>query len=72
MLTVFYRQTGQLEEAIAQASWACEILKKRLGDRHAALIPVYDTLAQLAAENGLEAEARRYQELSRSLGGGRE
>lgn len=67
MLTAFYRQTHQLEGAIAQASWAAEILKKRLGEGHAALIPVYQTLAELTLENGQVAESRRYLRMAEAL-----
>jgi hypothetical protein len=63
MLTTFYRQTKQLEGAIAQASWAAEIIKKRLGAEHAALLPVYRTLADLSQENGQSGESERYRHL---------
>jgi hypothetical protein len=67
MLTTFYRQTSQLEGAIAQASWAAEILKKRFGSGHAALLPVYRSLQQLCLEDGQAGESERYRILAAAL-----
>jgi hypothetical protein len=64
MLTAFYRQVGQLEGAIAQASWAAEILKNRLGPAHPALVPVYQALSELSQENGQAAESERYRHMA--------
>lgn len=65
MLTAFYRQTHQMNEAVAQASWAAELLKSRLGLYHTGLAPVYQTLAELLHDDGQRAEAERYRGLAR-------
>jgi hypothetical protein len=66
MLVAFYRQTRQINEAVAQALWAAELLKKKLGAGNAGLAPVYQTLAELLAEDGQSAESQRYRALAKS------
>ena len=65
MLVAFYRQTRQLNEAAAQSLWAAELLKKKLGERHHGLAPVYQTLAELLADDGQQAESQRYKALAK-------
>ena len=69
MLTAFYRQTHQMDEAVAQAAWAAEILKGRLGPTHPALAPVYRTLAELHQAEGHADEANRYLALAKAVSG---
>lgn len=64
MLTAFYLQTRQLQDAISQASWALEILKGKLGEGHHGLAPVYRTLAELHLQDGNKAESDRYNKLA--------
>lgn len=64
MLTAFYLQTRQLQDAITQASWALQILKGKLGEGHPGLVPVYRTLAELSLQDGNKAEAERYATLA--------
>ena len=68
MLVAFYRQTRQHNEAVAQALWAAELMKSKLGEGHAGLAPVYQTLAELLAEDGQQAESQRYRALARACG----
>ncbi len=64
MLTAFYLQTRQLQDAISQASWALEILKGKLGNGHRGLAPIYRTLAELSLQDGNRAEADRFTALA--------
>ena len=70
MLTAFYRQTHQLDEAVAQASWALELLKAKLGQVHPGLAPVYRTLSELHEAQKRPEEAARCLGLARSCEGG--
>jgi hypothetical protein len=71
MLTAFYRQTHQMDEAAAQATWAAEILKGRLGNNHPALAPVYKTLAELCQAEGFHDDAQRYLGLAKAAQSGK-
>ena len=66
-LTSFYSQMDQYNEAIAQSSWAIEIVKKRLGQEHAALEPLYLNMADLQRCEGNEEESARYEKLALAL-----
>ncbi len=68
MLVAFYRETRQLNEAVAQATWAAEILKGKLGTSHPGLVPVYRALSDLLKEDGQGEEADRYLGLAREAG----
>lgn len=57
MLSAFYLQTRQINEAISQARWALELLKKKLGPIHPGLAPIFRTLAELYRKEGRSAEA---------------
>lgn len=64
MLSAFYLQTRQINEAITQASWALELLRKKLGDGAKGLAPVYRTLAELHRKEGRADEAREFDALA--------
>ena len=57
MLSQFYRQMGQRNEALAQADWALQILKAKLGQQHPGLKPVLLAIAGLLREDGQADEA---------------
>jgi tetratricopeptide (TPR) repeat protein len=63
-LTAFYSQMDQYNEAIAQASWAIEIVKKRLGEEHPALEPLYLNMADLQRCDGNDLEGERFEKLA--------
>ena len=68
MLSAFYLQTRQINEAISQASWALELLRKKLGDGAPGLAPVYRTLAELNRKDGRRDEAARLDALAQAAG----
>ena len=57
MLSLFYRQMGQRNEALAQADWALQMLKAKLGQQHVGLKPVLLAMAGLLKEDGQLQEA---------------
>ena len=57
MLSLFYTQMGQHNEALAQADWALQVLKAKLGQQHPGLKPVLLAIAKLLRETGQTAEA---------------
>ena len=64
VLTSFYSQMDQYTEAIAQADWCIQMVKKRLGDSSAELEPLYLNMADLQRCDGNEDEAHRYEALA--------
>ncbi len=69
MLSLFYRQMGQHNEALAQADWALQMLKAKLGQQHAGLKPVLLAIAGLLREEGQVAEAVLVEKEAASLKG---
>jgi tetratricopeptide (TPR) repeat protein len=63
-LTAFYSQMDQYNEAIAQAGWAIEILKKRLGGEHPALEALYLNMADLQRCEGNDEEVAKFERLA--------
>lgn len=63
-LTAFYSQMDQYNEAIAQAGWAIEIIKKRLGQDHPALEALYLNMADLQRCEGNEEESEKFEKLA--------
>jgi tetratricopeptide (TPR) repeat protein len=63
-LTAFYSQMDQYNEAIAQASWAIEIVKKRVGDDSPALEPLYLNMADLQRCDGNDEESQKFEKLA--------
>ena len=66
-LTAFYSQMDQYNEAIAQSSWAIEIVKKQLGAEHPALETLYSNMADLQRCDGNDEESARYESLAVAL-----
>jgi hypothetical protein len=60
---------GQRDEALAQAAWALELLKGKLGNQHPALKPVLLAMAGLLREDGQEAEAADLEQAALGLKG---
>jgi tetratricopeptide (TPR) repeat protein len=69
MLSGFYGQMGQHTEALAQAAWALELLKAKLGAQDPALRPVMLTMATWLTEDGQTAEAQRLESAAAHLKG---
>jgi len=69
MLSLFYSQMGQRNEALAQADWALQMLKAKLGQQHPGLKPVLVTMAQLLRAEGQSAEAAEMERSAASLKG---
>ena len=69
MLSLFYRQMGQHNEALAQADWALQMLKAKLGQQHTGLKPVLLAIAGLLREEGQVAEAVLVEKEAASLKG---
>jgi hypothetical protein len=69
MLAGFYSQMGQRDEALAQAGWALELLKGKLGAGHPALKPVLLAMVGLLREDGQEGEAQRLEKAAGELKG---
>ena len=63
-LTAFYSQMDQYNEAIAQADWAIEIIKKKLGADSPALEPLYLNMADLQRCEGNDAESEKFEKLA--------
>jgi tetratricopeptide (TPR) repeat protein len=63
-LTGFYSALDQYDDAIAQAAWAIQIIKKRLGEEHPDLAAFYSNLADLHRCQGNEEESRKYEGLA--------
>lgn len=63
-LTAFYSQMDQYNEAIAQAAWAIEIVKKNMGEDNPALEPLYLNMADLQRCEGNEEESARFEKLA--------
>ena len=63
-LTAFYSQMDQYNDAIAQADWAIEIIKKKLGADSPALEPLYLNMADLQRCEGNEAESERFEKMA--------
>lgn len=57
MLSLFYHQMGQRNEALAQADWALQLLKAKLGQQHIGLKPVLLAMAGMLREDGHLQEA---------------
>ena len=66
-LTSFYSQMDQYNEAIAQATWAIEIIKENLGKESPALEPLYLNMADLQRCDGNEEESTKYEALAASV-----
>lgn len=66
-LTAFYSQMDQYNEAIAQADWAIQIIKKQLGEESPALEALYLNMADLQRCDGNESESERYEKLAVSV-----
>lgn len=69
MLTAFYTQMGQHTEALAQAAWALELLKGKLGEKDKALVPVMLAMAGLLRADGQGEEAQRLERQAADLKG---
>jgi tetratricopeptide (TPR) repeat protein len=63
-LTAFYSQMDQYNEAIAQAGWAIEIVKKRLGADNPALEALYLNMADLQRCEGNDVESEKFEKLA--------
>ena len=69
MLAGFYSQMGQRDEALAQAAWALEFLKGKLGQHHPALKPILLAMAELLHKDGQETEAAGFERAAAELKG---
>jgi tetratricopeptide (TPR) repeat protein len=66
-LTAFYSQMDQYNEAIAQAGWAIEIVKKRLGVDNPVLEQLYLNMADLQRCEGNDEECEKFEKLAVAL-----
>lgn len=69
MLALFYSQMGQRTEALAQADWALQVLKAKLGQQHPGLKPVLETIAEILRADGQMEEAADVERSAASLKG---